>query len=105
VQALTMQAQPFMLIMESMPPKVRSLGMSMVVGIGMIGQYVFIEMYLMVRGGVKPREEGHSRWLEVIWMAGVMVGGVALNGYWGVYPKIVKDGKPREKIQNGDSRR
>ena len=80
--------------MESMPPKIRSLGMSTVVSIGMIGQYALIEMYMMVRGGIMPREEGHSRWLEVIWMGAVMVGGIAINGYWVLYPKIFKDGKP-----------
>jgi len=68
--------------------------MSSVVAIGMIGQYALIEMYMIVRGGVLPREEGHSKWLEVIWMGGVMIGGIATNGDWGVYPKIVKDGKP-----------
>jgi hypothetical protein len=89
-----MQAQPFMLIMESMPPKIRSLGMSTVVSIGMMGQYVFIEMYMIVRGGVLPMEHGHSRWLEVIWMLAVMAAGIAINGYWVLYPKIVRnDGK------------
>lgn len=52
VQALTMQAQPFMLIMESMPPKIRSLGMSTVVSLGMMGQYALIEMYMLIRGGI-----------------------------------------------------
>jgi hypothetical protein len=86
-----MQAQPFMLIMESMPPKIRSLGMSTVVSIGMMGQYACIQMYLLIRGGMMAKDVGHSRWLEVIWMSAVIVVGVGINGYWVIYPKIKRD--------------
>ncbi len=97
-----MQAQPILFIMESMPAKVRSLAMATIICIGMVGHYVMIEMYMIIRGGIFPREAGHSKWLEVIWMIGVFVFGVSITGYWFLYPRITMNGKASSSLNEGN---
>lgn len=91
-----------MIIMSNMPPKVRSVGLATVLSIGFIGQYLMIEVYLVIRGGINPKESGHSKWLELIWSMLIIIGGIAITGYWFLYPKITVNDKPISNLRQRD---